>query len=137
MSCYLCHVIYDLWDVIYEAGDNGTSLTGGAPPHEADELLRPRLPRHPPEHLAERVRGQPAVLRTGRGGWGGGDDRLISNNHQVSHRSGMLQVDWDITDRLQEQLGPAGDGVPRVRAPLREAPGSQCRANVTFHLKVN
>ena len=53
--------------MLHEAGDKrGLSLTGGTPPHEADELLRPGLPRHPPEDLPERVRGEPSVLHADR-----------------------------------------------------------------------
>lgn len=38
------------------------SLTHGAFSHQADELMRPRLSRHPQEDVSERVLGEPAVL---------------------------------------------------------------------------
>lgn len=40
-------------------------LTGGAFPHQAKELMRPRFPCHPPQYLSERVRRQPLVLHVG------------------------------------------------------------------------
>lgn len=38
-------------------------LTHGALPHQADELMRPRLPRHPQQDLPERAVGEPATLK--------------------------------------------------------------------------
>lgn len=37
-------------------------VSHGAFPHQADELMRPRLSRHPQEDVSERVLGEPAVL---------------------------------------------------------------------------
>lgn len=42
----------------------GGGLTHGALPHQADEVMRPRLPRHPQQDLPDRAVGEPAVLTT-------------------------------------------------------------------------
>lgn len=39
------------------------ALTHGAFPHQTDELMRPRLSRHPQQDFSEGVVGEPAVLR--------------------------------------------------------------------------
>lgn len=43
------------------SSQNG-GLTHGAFPHQADELMRPRLPRHPQQDFSDRVTGEPVVL---------------------------------------------------------------------------
>lgn len=59
------------WDALVGLGQEGHSwklhsggraLTHGALPHQTDELMRPRLSRHPQEDFSEWVVGKPARL---------------------------------------------------------------------------
>lgn len=99
------------WGLPEAAGGGGgrpgaAGLTHGALPHQADELMRPRLPRHPQQDLPDRAVGEPAALKN-------------TPPHTHTSSAVRLLIPGSIFTLLARARARAGDGF-LVRVPASE-----------------